>query len=115
MNTSSSFPKAMALVLMVMVGVAVMASPDPAGTATTQPGLVAPAEFAACDDPGIMTPQADDLTAVVLENERFAPEPVAICRLLPQCWVNSDCDAQCGAGLGKCVHSNCPVRICRCR
>jgi hypothetical protein len=115
MKHSSSLPKAMALVLMVMVGVAVMASSDSTGKATTQPGLVAPAEFTACDDPGFMASQADGLTAVVLENDRFAPEPVAICRLLPQCWVNSDCDAQCGAGLGKCVHSNCPVRICRCR
>ncbi len=115
MKNSSSLPKAMALVLMVMVGVAVMASTDSTGTATTQPGLVAPAEFAACDDPGLTASQADDLTAVVLENGTLAPEPVAICRLLPQCWVNSDCDAQCGAGLGKCVHSNCPVRICRCR
>ncbi len=42
-------------------------------------------------------------------------EPAAICRLLPECWKNSDCDEPCGVGLGKCVHSNCPVRICRCR
>ena len=108
MNTSSSLPKAMALVLMVMVGVAVMASTD--STAPAQPGLVSPGEFAACDDPGIMASQADDLTTM-----GFAPEPVAICRLFPECWVNSDCDARCGAGLGKCVHSNCPPRLCRCR
>ena len=41
-------------------------------------------------------------------------EPVAICRLLPECFSNSDCDFKCGVGLGKCVHSKCPVRICRC-
>jgi hypothetical protein len=41
-------------------------------------------------------------------------EPVAICRLIPECSKNADCDAQCGAGLGKCVHSKCPIRICRC-
>jgi hypothetical protein len=41
-------------------------------------------------------------------------EPVAICRLIPQCSTNADCDAQCGAGLGKCVHSKCPIRVCRC-
>ena len=44
-----------------------------------------------------------------------AVEPAAICRLIPECWKNSDCDARCGAGLGKCVHSNCPPRVCRCR
>lgn len=42
-------------------------------------------------------------------------EPAAICRLRPECSTNEECDAICGAGLGKCVHSNCPVRICRCR
>ena len=41
-------------------------------------------------------------------------EPIAICRLRPECSSNSDCDLKCGVGLGKCVHSNCPVRICRC-
>jgi hypothetical protein len=39
---------------------------------------------------------------------------VAICRLLPECWSNSDCDFKCGVGLGKCIHSKCPVRVCRC-
>ena len=42
-------------------------------------------------------------------------EPAAICRLIPECWKSSDCDARCGVGLGKCVHSNCPPRVCRCR
>ena len=113
-HTSSSLPKAMALVLMVMVGVAVMASTDSARTpATAQPGLVASVEFAPCDVPGALAPQSEALTTVVPDQETFAPEPVAICRLLPECWANSDCDARCGAGLGKCVHSNCPVRRCR--
>lgn len=40
----------------------------------------------------------------------------AICRLIPECSKNADCDAQCGgAGLGFCAHSRCPVRVCRCR
>ena len=38
----------------------------------------------------------------------------AACRMRPQCSTNSDCDAICGAGLGHCVHSNCPIRICKC-
>jgi hypothetical protein len=49
----SWFPKAMALVVMVMVGVAVMASLDSVGTATTQPGLVASESSTPCDNPGI--------------------------------------------------------------
>ena len=42
-------------------------------------------------------------------------QPEAACRLMPECWVDSDCDAICGVGAGKCIHSKCPVRICRCR
>ena len=38
----------------------------------------------------------------------------AACRMRPQCSTNTDCDAVCGAGLGHCVHSNCPIRICKC-
>jgi len=39
----------------------------------------------------------------------------AACRKAPECSIDSDCDAICGAGLGHCVHSSCPVRICKCR
>jgi hypothetical protein len=39
----------------------------------------------------------------------------AICRLIPQCSKDVDCDAQCGAGNGNCVHSRCPIRVCRCK
>ena len=42
-------------------------------------------------------------------------QPQAACRLMPECWVDSDCDTLCGAGLGRCIHSKCPIRICRCR
>ena len=38
----------------------------------------------------------------------------AACRMRPQCSVNADCDAICGVGQGHCVHSSCPVRICKC-
>ncbi|HEV8200603.1 MAG TPA: hypothetical protein VGS03_11340 [Candidatus Polarisedimenticolia bacterium] len=47
-----------------------------------------------------------------------APEdqftPVA-CRRAPECSTDDDCTALCGPNGGKCVHSNCPVRICKCR
>ncbi len=38
----------------------------------------------------------------------------AACRMRPQCSTNADCDAICGVGLGHCVHSKCPIRICKC-
>jgi hypothetical protein len=38
----------------------------------------------------------------------------AACRKAPECSVDSDCNLLCGVGLGKCVHSSCPVRICKC-
>ena len=41
-------------------------------------------------------------------------QPEAACRIMPECWSNADCNAVCGAGLGKCIHNKCPIRICRC-
>jgi hypothetical protein len=38
----------------------------------------------------------------------------AACRVRPQCSTSSDCDSICGTGLGHCVHSGCPIRICKC-
>ena len=107
--------KFVALFVMLLVGAAVAASTDPVGTAATGPAFGATADFAPCDDAGAAASQAAMFPAATLVLGAPAPEPVAICRLIPQCSSNSDCDVQCGAGLGKCVHSNCPIRICRCR
>jgi hypothetical protein len=41
-------------------------------------------------------------------------EAQAACRMRPQCSTNSQCDSICGTGLGHCVHSSCPIRICKC-
>jgi hypothetical protein len=38
----------------------------------------------------------------------------AACRMRPQCSTNSDCDSICGTGLGHCVNSKCPIRVCKC-
>ena len=46
-------------------------------------------------------PATDDIT------------PVA-CRMEPQCSTNADCVVWCGPTGGHCVHSSCPVRICKC-
>jgi hypothetical protein len=35
------------------------------------------------------------------------------CRIMPECSSDSDCNALCASG-GKCIHSKCPIRICRC-
>lgn len=55
------------------------------------------------------------LVAAQPEPSPAQADPAAACRMAPECWTNADCDERCGAGLGKCIHSNCPVRICRCR
>jgi len=42
-------------------------------------------------------------------------EQAKVCLLIPECSRNSDCDPQCGAGQGRCVHNTCPARVCSCR
>jgi hypothetical protein len=83
------------------------------GAPLTSPGdatLGASGPFATCDGAA-----HNDVTAPT----GAASQPDgsdAACRRAPECWTDSDCDVQCGGvGLGKCVHSNCPVRICKCR
>ena len=50
--------------------------------------------------------------AITLQAEPVAPD--AACKMRPECSTNADCDSQCGVGLGHCVHSSCPVRVCHC-
>ena len=69
--------------------------------------------------PAQSTPQREvetlDLQGLQLLGADFdLAQPAAICRLAPECSTNSDCDAICGAGLGRCGHSRCPVRVCKC-
>ena len=42
-------------------------------------------------------------------------QPDAACKMMPQCDTDADCTVWCGGGAGKCIHSSCPIRICRCR
>lgn len=49
-----------------------------------------------------------------LEAPGFEDPGADACRILPECFETSDCDAVCGAGGGKCIHNKCPIRICRC-
>jgi hypothetical protein len=54
--------------------------------------------------------QAEEL----LDADLDLAQPASICRLAPECSTNSDCDAICGAGQGRCGHSRCPIRVCKC-
>lgn len=103
---SSSFAKAVALAVVAAASAAVMMALNRAGEPVTDAdlGLRAVAQASLDCEPG---QQRADVGQTV--------EPAAICRLLPECDANSDCDEKCGVGQGKCVHSRCPVRVCRCR
>jgi hypothetical protein len=78
----------------------------------------APAEEAIVLDLG-NEPAVDDALDFSSTDLQPAPEtpemqPMAICRLRPECDSNADCVAICGTAGAKCVHSRCPVRVCRC-
>jgi hypothetical protein len=114
MKHQGSWMAKVALVVVAMVGAAVVAAMDPTGVPMTAPGAGESALIAPNDAAGSQCP-AEVLPTLKPAPDASAPEPVAICRLLPECWTDSDCDARCGVGLGKCLHSNCPPRYCRCR
>ena len=79
----------------VLVGTPRAEAP-PDGTPAIDPPATEPPTAAPCDPPA-----TDDFT------------PVA-CRMEPQCSVNADCVTWCGPTGGHCVHSSCPIRICKC-
>ena len=112
MQKISWIPKAAALAVFMLAAFALAASTPAPFVVADNPALSASGPFATCDaSPAVDTPE-------FLPPADFnggQAEPVAICRLLPECWQNSDCDFKCGAGLGRCVHSNCPPRLCKCR
>jgi hypothetical protein len=99
------------LALAALVGVAVMTGVS----AAAHPAAGGAAAVSAAPSVGApeATPTADAGTEPASPNDDSA-ETTAACRRAPECSVDSDCDAQCGIGLGKCVHSSCPVRICKC-
>ena len=113
-HKGSWMAQVVALAVVAMVGVAAMAATDPMGALTTAPEFQQSAVFAANVEqgPGCQADVPFDLT---LAQDESVPEPVVICLLLPECWRNSDCDAGCGAGLGRCVRGGCPARSCSCR
>jgi hypothetical protein len=90
----------MGVLLFAVAGV----TPNSEGVFVSAPDAVT-ADLPASDlpalDPPCDPPATDEFT------------PVA-CRMEPQCWANADCVAWCGPTGGRCVHSKCPIRICKC-
>ena len=64
-----------------------------------------PGESVACDDTS-----GAGLDAV----PTLADTTVGACRMEPQCSTDTDCAAWCPTAGGHCVHSRCPIRICKC-
>jgi hypothetical protein len=63
------------------------------------------------DPPASAPPEADRFTCDPPSTGDFTP---VACKMEPQCSDNSDCVAWCGLSGGHCVHSSCPIRICKC-
>ena len=114
MQRNSWIPKAATLAVFVLAAFALATSAPAPLVVTNAPSLSSAAgPFAACDG-----------SALTANGEFAMPDSTAVsqpdgsdaaCRRAPECSVDSDCDVLCGGvGLGKCVHSSCPVRICKC-
>ena len=89
--------------------------------AATQEAEEVPAQEEAVEPTAVPEEAGAELatcTEDVVEPEILEPgvdvAPAAICRLIPECDSNDDCDAVCGVGEGRCGHSRCPVRLCKC-
>jgi len=65
----------------------------------------APGESVICDDGS-----GSGLDAV----PTIADAVVGACKMRPQCSTDADCAAWCPTAGGHCVHSSCPIRICKC-
>jgi len=103
-----------ALVVVLIATSWALSARDPAASAIPEPssaGEGAGAEAATMLDPEACPAVPDEGGGL---GDGVAAEPAAICRLLPQCSKDADCDALCGAGQGDCVRSRCPIRVCRC-
>ena len=93
----------------ILTGLSAAATHAPDGV----PGGV-PVSSTTCG-PAPEAPPADDAGAAPAPPNDEPDGTAAACRKAPECSIDSDCDAICGVGLGHCVHSSCPVRICKCR
>jgi hypothetical protein len=102
--------------MFVLAALALAASTPAPLLVANDPSLAAAGSFDVCDGAARLDDDSSDfLPPADLSTGAPGAEPTAICRLFPECWSDSDCDARCGVGQGKCVHSNCPPRLCKCR
>ena len=85
-------------ICLLFVAVAGFASTVGSSTGATPEGIVVSTPDPAPDN----LPAPDEFT------------PIA-CKMEPQCSTDADCFAWCGPTGGHCVHSSCPIRICKCR
>src|SRR5260221_8831660 len=60
---------------------------------------------------GAIVSAPDSVPGVVPATDEITP---VACKMEPQCSTNADCLVWCGPTGGHCVHSSCPVRICKC-
>ena len=91
-----------AVLCLVSMGLLFIAAASLAATMETATGTNTETVLLNPTDPGPdALPAPDDMT------------PVA-CRKEPQCSTDADCFAWCGPTGGHCVHSSCPIRICKC-
>jgi hypothetical protein len=103
------------LALVVAPAVAVMIQHGLAGESAGKASSLATASPQENRDAASNSTPADRVDAQVPQQAARGGGSTALCKKEPQCSVDSDCDSICGAGLGKCVHSSCPTRICKCR
>lgn len=97
-----------------LLSVALAGAPAPVGSAPIPAGLaIVAADVTPTADPGVVLSEPDACPPLPpASEEQFTP--AAICRLLPECFSNDDCDVRCGTSGGRCVHSKCPARLCKC-
>jgi hypothetical protein len=86
---------------LVGMGLLFIAAASVAATIQTVPGTDPNGALVNPSDPGPDILPAPDMT------------PMA-CKKEPQCSTDADCFAWCGPTGGHCVHSSCPIRICKC-
>jgi len=101
---------------LLFVAAAGMAAALASGTGTPGGVLVdtpaSPPDGAPAVDPPVGDPpEADPFTCDPPSTGDFTP---VACKMRPQCDISADCVAWCGPTGGKCVHSSCPIRICKC-
>ena len=105
---SNRIARTVALIVFAVSGAAVMLAASTAAVPEADGLLAVQAALPA-------TQSADMECSADLNQDQDLFEPAAICKMMPECWVDAECDYLCGEGLGRCARSKCPVRVCRCR